>query len=103
RTFELRQLEPHFTGKFSRVSRPKRHPNGRISAGSPLIHLLAQHFAYSPSSAFMDILLAAAFHPELAALRPILGDKMVGTIGAVEVAAKAVGIGLAASAVGTAA
>jgi nucleoside phosphorylase len=49
----------------------------------------------------IDILLVAAFHPELAALRPLLGDKLRGRIGSFEVAAKAIGIGLAAAAVGT--
>ena len=54
----------------------------------------------------LDVLLLAAFHPELAALRPHLAasaDGLAGRIGGLEVAARAVGIGLPAAAVGAAA
>jgi nucleoside phosphorylase len=53
----------------------------------------------------VDVLLLAAFHPELAALRPHLvasGEGMAGRIGGLEVSARAVGIGLPAAAVGAA-
>ncbi len=50
-----------------------------------------------------DVLLLAAFPPELAALRSTLGDDLRGPVGALDVAARAVGIGLVASAVGAAA
>ena len=49
-----------------------------------------------------DVLLLAAFPPELAALRPILGDDLRGLEGGLDVAARAVGIGLATSAAGAA-
>ena len=54
----------------------------------------------------LDVLLLAAFHPELAALRPHLTasvDGLAGRVGGLEVAARAVGIGLPAAAVGAAA
>ncbi len=51
----------------------------------------------------LDVLLVAAFHPELAALRATLGDTLEGRIGGVAVAAKVVGIGLPGAAVGLAA
>lgn len=50
----------------------------------------------------MDLLVVAAFPPELAALRPRLGDTLDGAIGGRDVAARAVGIGLPGAAVGTA-
>jgi nucleoside phosphorylase len=51
----------------------------------------------------LDLLLVAAFHPELAALRTTLGDSFEGRIGGLSVAAKVVGIGLPGAAVGLAA
>jgi futalosine hydrolase len=44
----------------------------------------------------------AAFPPELAPLRPLLGDALRAQVGGVDVAAAAVGIGLATAAAGTA-
>lgn len=49
-----------------------------------------------------DILLLAAFHPELAPLRGTLGDTMRARIGGLDVAARAVGIGLPMAAAGAA-
>lgn len=48
-----------------------------------------------------DVLVLAAFHPELAPLRGLLGEGMRARVGALEVLARAVGIGLPAAAVGT--
>jgi nucleoside phosphorylase len=50
-----------------------------------------------------DVLVVAAFPPELAPLRPLLGDALRARIGEREVIAKAVGIGLPTAAAGTAA
>jgi nucleoside phosphorylase len=49
-----------------------------------------------------DVLILAAFHPELAPLRPLLGDAMRARIGATEVVARVVGIGVAMAGVGAA-
>jgi futalosine hydrolase len=49
-----------------------------------------------------DVLILAAFHPELAALRGLLGDGMSGLVGALHVSARVVGIGLPMASVGTA-
>lgn len=49
-----------------------------------------------------DVLLLAAFLPELAPLRALLGDAMRARVGAVDVAARVVGIGLPTAAVGAA-
>jgi nucleoside phosphorylase len=49
-----------------------------------------------------EILLLAAFHPELAPLRATLGDGMRGRVGGIDVAAGVVGIGLPMAAAGTA-
>ena len=49
-----------------------------------------------------DVLLLAAFPPELAALRPALGDGLRGLEAGLDVAARAVGIGLATSSAGAA-
>lgn len=49
-----------------------------------------------------DVLILAAFHPELAPLRSLLGEGMRAAVGAVEVTARVVGIGLPMAAVGTA-
>ncbi len=50
-----------------------------------------------------DVLFLAAFHPELAPFRALLGDEMTGRVFGVDVAARVVGIGLAAAAAGAAA
>ena len=50
-----------------------------------------------------DVLLLAAFPPELAALRSVLGDGLRAEVGGLDVAAGSVGIGLSTSAAGTAA
>jgi nucleoside phosphorylase len=50
----------------------------------------------------IDLLLVAAFHPELAALRGTLGDAFEARIGGLDVAANVVGIGLPGAAVGLA-
>ncbi len=50
-----------------------------------------------------DLLILAAFPPELAPLRATLGDGLRRPFGGLDVAAKAVGIGLATAAAGTAA
>lgn len=49
-----------------------------------------------------DLLVLAAFPPELAPLRATLGDSLCRSFGGLEVVAKAVGIGLATSAAGAA-
>jgi nucleoside phosphorylase len=49
-----------------------------------------------------DVLLAAAFHPELEALQPHLGDTMRALVGSRDVAARVVGIGLSMAAAGAA-
>lgn len=49
-----------------------------------------------------DILLLAAFHPELAPLRAVLGESMRGRVGGLDVAARVVGIGLPMAAAGAA-
>jgi nucleoside phosphorylase len=49
-----------------------------------------------------EILILAAFHPELAPLRPVLGDAMRGRVGHVLVSARAIGIGVPMAAAGTA-
>jgi nucleoside phosphorylase len=49
-----------------------------------------------------DILLLAAFHPELAPLEPALGSGMRARVGGRDVAARVVGIGLPMAAAGTA-
>jgi futalosine hydrolase len=49
-----------------------------------------------------DLLVVAAFPPELAPLRATLGDALRARVGALDVAAKAVGIGLATAAAGAA-
>jgi len=49
-----------------------------------------------------EVLIVAAFHPELAPLRPLLGDAMRARIDGHEVVARVVGIGLPMAAVGTA-
>jgi nucleoside phosphorylase len=49
-----------------------------------------------------EVLLVAAFHPELAPLRAALGEALRGPIDGREVVARAVGIGLPMAAVGTA-
>jgi nucleoside phosphorylase len=53
-------------------------------------------------SAHIDLLVLAAFHPEIAPLRPHLGDAMRGRVGTAVIAARTVGIGLPMAAVGTA-
>jgi futalosine hydrolase len=50
----------------------------------------------------MDVLVVAAFHPELEPLRALLGDGLTGRIGSKEVAARVVGIGLPQASVGAA-
>jgi futalosine hydrolase len=50
----------------------------------------------------IDVLVAAAFQPELAALRSELSDALRARIGGLDVVARAVGIGLPMSAVGAA-
>ncbi len=50
----------------------------------------------------MDLLIVAAFPPELGALRKRFGDAMRGSIAGREIAAEAVGIGLPGAAVGAA-
>jgi futalosine hydrolase len=49
-----------------------------------------------------DVLLLAAFAPELAPLRAVLGDAMQGRVGAADIAARVVGIGLPTAAAGAA-
>jgi nucleoside phosphorylase len=49
-----------------------------------------------------DLLVLAAFHPELAPLHPTLGDGMRARVGGRDVAARVVGIGLPMAAVGAA-
>lgn len=49
-----------------------------------------------------DVLILGAFHPELAPLRPLLGDSLRARVGALDVAARVVGIGLAMASVGAA-
>jgi nucleoside phosphorylase len=49
-----------------------------------------------------DVLIVAAFHPELAALRAILGDAMRGRVGGRDVVAAVVGIGAPMAAAGAA-
>jgi futalosine hydrolase len=49
-----------------------------------------------------DLLLLAAFHPELAPLKAVLGDGMRARLGGRDVAARVVGIGLPMAAVGAA-
>jgi futalosine hydrolase len=49
-----------------------------------------------------DVSILAAFHPELAPLRPLLGEAMSACVGPVRVIARVVGIGLPMAAVGTA-
>jgi futalosine hydrolase len=49
-----------------------------------------------------DVLLLAAFVPELAPLRAVLGDAMQGRVGAADVVARVVGIGLPMAAAGAA-
>jgi len=51
----------------------------------------------------MDLLVVAAFPPELAAMRARLGDAMRGTVGARTVGAEAVGVGMVEAAAGAAA
>jgi nucleoside phosphorylase len=53
-----------------------------------------------PSPGVCDVLLLAAFLPELAHLRSVLGGPMRGRVGRLEVAARIVGIGLPSAAVG---
>ena len=45
----------------------------------------------------LDLLLVAAFHPEVAGLRATLGDSLQGRVGGLSVAAKVIGIGLPAA------
>jgi futalosine hydrolase len=54
------------------------------------------------ASAMYEVLIVAAFHPELAPLRPALGDGMRARIEGHEVVARVVGIGLPMAGVGTA-
>jgi nucleoside phosphorylase len=49
-----------------------------------------------------DVLILGAFHPELAPLRPLLGDAMRARVGGANVVARVVGIGLTMAAVGSA-
>jgi len=49
-----------------------------------------------------DVLILAAFHPELAPLRSLLGEGMSARVGTLQVVARVVGIGLPMAAVGTA-
>ena len=49
-----------------------------------------------------DVLILAAFHPELAPLRSLLGEGMSARVGSLQVVARVVGIGLPMAAVGTA-
>jgi futalosine hydrolase len=49
-----------------------------------------------------DVLIMAAFHPELDALRTALGNPLKGRVGSLAVAATAIGIGLPAASVGAA-
>lgn len=51
-----------------------------------------------PSSPPVDVLLVAAFAPELAALEPLLGEGMEGSIAGVRIVACEIGVGLAAAA-----
>jgi futalosine hydrolase len=53
-----------------------------------------------PANAIQSVLVLGAFYPELAPLRPLLGDAMRGRIGSRAVAASAVGIGLPHASVG---
>jgi futalosine hydrolase len=57
---------------------------------------------YAAPLARCDILLVAAFVPELAALRAPLGEAMSARVGALDVTARVVGIGLPMAAAGTA-
>jgi futalosine hydrolase len=50
----------------------------------------------------LDVLVVAAFYPELAALRAVLGDALRGHVGRAAVAARVVGIGLPVAAAGCA-
>src|SRR5258708_7456445 len=50
----------------------------------------------------LEILILAAFHPELAPLRLVLGDAMRGRVGNTLTSARVVGIGLPMAATGTA-
>ena len=47
-----------------------------------------------------DILILGAFHPELAPLRPLLGESLRSRVGKLDVTARVVGIGLTMAAVG---
>jgi nucleoside phosphorylase len=47
-----------------------------------------------------DVLILGAFHPELAPLRPLLGDGLRARVGAADVVARVVGIGVTMAAVG---
>jgi nucleoside phosphorylase len=49
-----------------------------------------------------DVLILAAFDPELAPLRPVLGEHMGGRVGEAVVVARAAGVGLSAAAAGAA-
>jgi nucleoside phosphorylase len=49
-----------------------------------------------------DVLILGAFHPELAPLKPILGDALRARVGSADVVARVVGIGLPMAAVGAA-
>ena len=49
-----------------------------------------------------DVLILGAFHPELAPLKPLLGDSLRARVGPADVVARVVGIGVAMAAVGAA-
>jgi futalosine hydrolase len=74
-----------------RLSRGKkgRLPLSRATIGSPKVRV--------------QVLILAAFSPELAPLRAELGDTMTGAIGGRSVAARVVGVGLPSAAAGAAA
>jgi nucleoside phosphorylase len=69
--------------------------------GREVREALHEEVPYMAPPRVTDILVVAAHPPELAGLAPLLGTSLRARVGSVEVAAEAVGIGLASAAFGT--
>lgn len=86
---------------LTRTGRPTPGPV-RARQGVTVTQRMGMAINPGPSDARVDVLLAAAFGPELAALEQSLGKGMEGRIGDVHIVARAVGVGLVAASAGAA-
>jgi nucleoside phosphorylase len=85
-------------GQGSRAAHPRQGGRGH---GDATKDAGACHTRFIVTT-ITDVLIVAAFHPELAPLKRTLGEAMSGRVGNLVVTARAVGIGLSMAAVGAA-